>query len=133
MKISSPTRTALGEPTQLWLPEPAAGFTMMALAGSGGAIGMGPRVSVAAGVASSSWVTHQEYAMRHDSNPTCALRVLRVLRHLYDFDQLDQAARRACLEVDLADGSRGVHQRLGHAVPADLQLILKAAGARRGS
>src|SRR4029077_3752209 len=96
MTISSPTRTALGDPTQLWPPDPAAGFTMMALAGSGGAIGMGPSCPVAAGVVSSWWVTHQEYAMRHDSNPTC------VLRHLHDLGAL----RRSLLSASSAQPVR---------------------------
>jgi hypothetical protein len=54
MKISSSTRTALGEPTQVCLPGLEAGLTTTALAGSGGAI--------AAGAASSSCITHQQYA-----------------------------------------------------------------------
>jgi hypothetical protein len=74
MKISLPTRTALGDPTQFWPPDPAADFTITALAGSGGAIGTRPKGAVAAGAVSSSCVTYQQYAMRHKSNATCILR-----------------------------------------------------------
>jgi hypothetical protein len=74
MKISLPTRTALGDPTQSCPPDPAADLTITALAGSGGGIGTGPKGAAAAGAVSSSCVTRQQYAMRHKSNATCTLR-----------------------------------------------------------
>src|SRR5258707_6195757 len=54
MTISSPTRMALGDPTQVCPPDPAACFTTTAIAGSGG--------PMTAGAVSSSCITHQQYA-----------------------------------------------------------------------
>src|SRR5262249_32615919 len=54
MMMSFPSRRALGDPTQLCPPDPAAALTTTALAGSGGA--------KIAGAVSSSCITHLQYA-----------------------------------------------------------------------
>src|SRR5260370_28228954 len=104
MTISSPTRMALGDPTQVCRADPAAGLTTTAIAGSGGAM--------TAGAVSSSCITHQQYA------------TYGVYFAFYD------ASRRSLASgADLGHGITGPSGQSGHRAPAGPRV---RAGARPG-